>query len=281
METTIMETRNWDALSAEEFWQVADDLQDQTLAHAEDLFSFIETADPEHLVPILIQYRFFTIYYIPDLAILIARLRDGKLRTFLADILSDELGYGDALKAHPRLYDDFLHTVGVNGAELDSLALRANIELLDEARRDLMDPAKSSTYGIGLRGMGGECVCQIYLARLHEHLIKNPWIQQNRETIDWKFWDLHVGEHDIEHRLETRRLINDEIVAHSASGNGASRPDAGGLGDLGRGYYDSMVSWSTFWNNIFAAAKSAKAERTTVRAEADFRMAAAAVGSGS
>jgi hypothetical protein len=281
MDTTIMETRNWDAISAEEFWQVADELQDQTLAHAEDLFSFIETADPEHLVPILIQYRFFTIYYIPDLAILIARLRDGKLRTFLADILSDELGYGDALKAHPRLYDDFLHTIGVNGADLDRLALRANIELLDQARRDLMDPAKSSTYGIGLRGMGGECVCQIYLARLHEHLIKNPWIQQNRETIDWKFWDLHVGEHDIEHRLETRRLINDEIVAHGAAGNGAASEDTGGLGDLGRGYYDSMVSWSTFWNNIFAAAKSAEAERTTVRAEADFRMAAAGVGSAS
>lgn len=47
------------------------------------------------------------VYNIPDLAILIARMKDGNLRSFLGHVLSDELGHGDSQKAHPRLYDDF------------------------------------------------------------------------------------------------------------------------------------------------------------------------------
>lgn len=258
-----MEATDWDALSPEEFWKVADDLQDKTLDHAKELFAFVETADPDQLRSILIQYRFFTIYYIPDLAILIARLKDGRLRTFLADILSDELGYKDEAKAHPRLYDDFLGTIGVQESELDTVAIKSNVELLDDARRNLIDSDKSSTYGVGLRGMGGECVCQIYLAKLYEHVMKNPFIRENKSKIEWEFWDLHVGEHDIEHREETRRLINEEIVEKGL----------GTIGDLGRGYHDSMVSWSTFWNNIFESVQNDDVERKTVRPEADLQMA--------
>lgn len=260
MKQITTKVTDWDSISPQEFWQVADELQERTLEHAEDLFAYVEEAEPEQLISILTQYRFFTIYYIPDLAILIARLKDGRLRTFLADILSDELGYGDASQAHPRLYDDFLETLGVKDRDLDGLAIKENVDLLDHARGDLMDPSKSSTYGVGLRGMGGECVCQIYLARLYEHVIKNPYIEENKPSIDWKFWELHVGEHDIEHRLKTRQLINEEVVA-----KGSKR-----IGDLGRGYFDSMVSWSSFWNNIFASVRSPRVERSRVQAEASF-----------
>ncbi|AQS35453.1 putative dioxygenase of extradiol dioxygenase family [Shewanella psychrophila] len=225
----------------DEFWAQADQLQDESLLHAETLFSALETASPQQLISILTQYRFFTLYYVADLAILIARLKDGRLRSLLADILSDELGYGDPLKAHTRLYDDFLLSLGANDADFDSLALADNLTLLENARRKLMDPAQTHVYGIGFRGMGGECTCQIYLAKLYEYMMRNPYIKQQTSKIDWKFWELHIGEHDIEHRVHTRQLIHEELVSQ----------DAACLVDLGRGYYESMNAWRAFWENIF------------------------------
>lgn len=224
----------------DDFWKMADDLQERALQSAGSLFSLAEDAEPDELISLLVQYRFFTIYYTTDLAILVARLKDGALRSFIAELLFDELGQGDPLKAHPRLYDDFLRSIGGRGQELDSLALGANIKLLDAVRRNLSDSNTSATYGVGLRGMGGECVCQIYLARLYEHVIKNPYIQQRKSEIDWRFWDLHVGPHDVEHRIKTRAIIHAEIVARG--------PEA--LVELERGYQESMASWVAFWTNV-------------------------------
>ncbi len=253
---------NWDFVDKNDFWKMADALQESTIGHAQGLFHFAETAKPEDLLAILIQYRFFTIYYIPDLAILIARLPDGRLRSFLADILSDELGYGDTAKAHPRLYDDFLASLDLNVDELDELAIRDNIALLDDARRKLLDGQLSSAYGIGLRGMGGECVCQVYLATFYQHFIKNPFIRDVEDKIDWHFWDLHVGEHDIEHRLKTRQLIDEELVQRGAED----------LTELGRGYQHSMFSWRAFWDNIFTSVKQNSIDRARVCRAANFQM---------
>jgi len=228
----------WDS---QNFWQMADELQDNTLRQAKELFAFVKSADTHSLRAILIQYRFFTIYYISDLALLIARLADGRIRSFLADILSDELGRGDPDKAHPNLYDTFLVSVDVEKTQLNDVALKKNIELLDDVRNLLVN--NSGEFGIGLRGMGGECVCQVYLSLLYEYLILNPYIQRNKNQIHWAFWDLHVGEHDIEHRMETRKLIHSEIVAK----------DDSAIRQLGLAYEESMRSWEQFWNNIFSA----------------------------
>jgi heme oxygenase-like protein len=249
-----MKTSHWNSVPINEFWQVADELQERALQRAESLFALAEEADPKQLVALLIQYRFFTIYYTTDLAILIARLSDGKLRSFLAELLFDELGRGNPLEAHPRLYDDFLRSIGVTDQDLDNLALSANIGLLETVRKSLADPNTSTTYGVGLRGMGGECVCQVYLARLHEHMMKNPYIQHMRSEIDWRFWDLHVGPHDVAHRLQTREIIHDEIVVRG--------PEA--LADLGRGYNESMISWTAFWTNILDSTVSGRAQRIAV-----------------
>lgn len=260
-----MDGIDWRTVSGGQFWQLADELQDRTIDHARQLFVFAESAQPDELRSLLIQYRFFTSYYIPDIAILIARLRDGRLRSFLAHVLSDELGCGDPLKAHPRLYDDFLESIGTATDGLDTLALSRNVEVLDQVRSKLLDPEVSPAYGVGLRGMGGECVCQIYLSRFYQHIMKNRYIQDRKAQIDWRFWDLHVGEHDIEHRRLTRELINEEIVVR----------DSGMLADLGKGYYESMASWSAFWDNIFDAVKRTKVERTHARATANFAMCGA------
>jgi hypothetical protein len=235
-----MDGVEWGTVGVDKFWRLADELQERTIDHAKNLFSFAERADPRQLVALLIQYRFFTTYYIPDIAFLIARLKDGKLRSFLAEVLSDELGCGDPSLAHPRLYDDFLKSIGAE-RDLDGLAIQDNIAVLDEVRRKLIDPNVSTTYGVGLRGMGGECVCQIYLSRFYEHIIKNRFILERKSEIDWRFWDLHVGEHDIAHRLQTRALIQDEILSQGSEA----------VDDLGRGYRESMISWRVFWANIF------------------------------
>lgn len=227
--------------NSENFWQIADELQDNTLRQASELFAFVKSADVHSLRAILIQYRFFTIYYISDLALLVAKLADGKIRSFLADILSDELGRGDPAKAHPHLYDNFLVSIGVERMLLNNVALKKNIELLDDIRNLLVN--NSGEFGIGLRGMGGECVCQVYLSLLYEYLILNPYIQGNKSQIHWAFWDLHVGDHDIEHRKETRNLIHSEIVAK----------DDSSIHQLGLAYKESMRSWEQFWNNIFSA----------------------------
>lgn len=240
--SNIASQPSWGNITPQSFWDKADTIQDETMVEADKIFSYLATAPAPMIREILAQYRYFTVYYIADLALLIARLDDGPMRSFLADILYDELGCGKAKLAHPQLYDDFLKTIGVDVADLDRKALASNVLLLDEARRQLVDARHGSEYAIGLRGMGGECVCQVYIAQLHKSLMQNPYIQENRQRIDWRFWDMHVGDHDIEHREKTRALIDSEVVARGGVG----------LQELGQGYDHSMSQWKEFWSNIFA-----------------------------
>jgi hypothetical protein len=114
--------------------------------------------------------------------------------------------------------------------------------------------------------MGGECVCQVYIARLYEQLIKNPFIAKNMDHIDWRFWSLHVGDHDIQHGNTTRAMIDREIVRLGGSG----------LSALGSGFGYSMNSWRLVWHNIFHEMQSPtrSVDRTTVRSFADVALVA-------
>lgn len=253
----------WHTVNASSFWSVADQIQAETLNYAAKLFTCVEHADPLTLRSILIQYRYFTVYYISDLSLLVARLENGTLRSYLADILSDELGRGNAAHAHPRLYDNFMCSIGSTLHDLSTSALKSNVDLLDNARRKLLDPHYSCEFAVGLRGMGGECVCQIYIAQLHQALMKNAYIRERISDIDWHFWDLHVGDHDIEHSRRTRDLINDAIVIANEHG----------LLQLGRGFGESMISWRSFWENIFESTSmnSASIERAVVESAVDLK----------
>ncbi len=233
------------------FWQNVDQAQDDTVKKAVDLFKLVETATPEQLFFILNQYRYFTVYYISDIAILVSRLNEGKMRSFLADILYDELGCGNHLLAHPYLYDAFLKSLDIPHHGIDNFALKENIQLLNNARNKLIDPKNSAVYGLGLRGMGGECVCQIYLTHLYEHVIKNKYIQERKHQIDWRFWELHIGEHDIAHRENLRKLIGESIVGMHANS----------VKDLQTGYNDSMSAWADFWTHIQMSALTPEKRR--------------------
>jgi hypothetical protein len=164
----------------------------------------------------------------------------GKLRSFMAHILDEELGSGDEKLAHPELYDAFLRSIGVESSELEN-GISKNMAMLEEIRHAMV--REPYPYGIGLRGMGGECMCQIYLAKLHSHFMKNPYVQQLHDQIDWRFWDIHIGPVDVHHREETRALMNKLVLGHPELGR-----------QISAGFQASIRTWDLFWANIVEAA---------------------------
>jgi hypothetical protein len=226
----------WDRQS---FWQFADEAKEATEALAEQKMKAVVHLPVDALRLICTQYRFFTIDYISDLALLVAKLPFGGLRSLLSQILSEELGEGDASKAHPEVYDRFLLSIGVKKHELDA-HLPANHAILAELTEELS--RRSAAFGVGLRGMGGECLCQTYLSVLFENLRAHPYMREHADRIEWEFWTIHTGEQDIIHGELTRQAIDDYI---------RNEPEA--LPELAQGYERSITAWNRFWENIFAA----------------------------
>jgi hypothetical protein len=227
-------------VSTEKFWEVADAAGVETERLADGKFTRVESCDPTILRKLLIQYRFFTVYYIGDLAYLVAKLPFGKLRSFIAHILDEELGMGDEGLAHPELYNAFLRSIGVD-EEILQQGIAHNLAMLEDIRQALI--REPYPYGVGLRGMGGECMCQIYLANLYTHFIKNPYIQEHHSQIDWRFWDIHVGPIDVHHREETRALLDKLILCSPELAR-----------QISDGFQASIRTWDQFWQNIVEAA---------------------------
>ena len=199
----------------------------------------LEHLPVEALRQVCVQYRFFTIDYIGDLALLLAKLPFGGLRSLLSQILAEELGEGDEHKAHPAIYDRFLASIGVEAEDLDR-GLPANRAIPGELTEELS--RRSPAFGVGLRGMGGECLCQTYLSVMFEHLRVHPYMREHAHRIDWEFWTIHTGEQDIIHGELTRQAIDDYI-----------RREPGALPELAQGYERSITAWNLFWQNIFDA----------------------------
>lgn len=229
------------SLTPQTFWQLADDSRMLAEYKVDRNLRYLRTAPPEILKKIFVQYRFFTHYYITDLALLVAKLPFGSLRSCLGEFLSEELGDGDPTDSHPQLYDGFLRTLGVSEEQLQRPSPSV-LSSLDGVRASL--ETRSWAYGVGLRGMGGECLCQIYLSSMHENFIRNPYIQERREDLAWKFWDIHTGEVDVEHRLRTRQAITELVES-----------DPSHIEDLAAGYTQAKGAWDQFWKDIFAEAK--------------------------
>ena len=227
------------ALDRASFWRFADDAKEATEALAEEKMRALPRMPIEELRRFCTQYRFFTIDYISDLALLIARLPFGGLRSLLSQILAEELGDGDASKAHPVVYDRFLASIGVTREELGR-PLPANREILGELTDELS--TRGPAFGVGLRGMGGECLCQTYLSVMFEHMRTHPYLRAHEDAIDWEFWTIHTGEEDIVHGELTRAAIDEYL-----------RQDPSVLPELARGYERSITAWNQFWQNIFDA----------------------------
>lgn len=226
-------------MTREQFWRFADEAKQATEALAAEKMTVLETLPISALREVCVQYRFFTIDYISDLALLVARLPFGGLRSLLGQILSEELGEADPAKAHPTVYDRFLSTIGVSEKEWRH-CLPANERILTGLTRDMA--SHPIAFGVGLRGMGGECLCQTYLSVMFEHMKNNPYFREQAEQIDWEFWTIHTGEEDIIHGELTRKAIDDYL-----------REDPRVLPELAKGYARSITAWNLFWQNIFDA----------------------------
>lgn len=227
-------SREWDR---DGFWEFADREKAATEALAEQRMRVLPQLSIETVRRVCVQYRFFTIDYINDLALLLAKLPLGGLRSLLSQILAEELGEGDPDKAHPEVYDRFLVSIGVREDELDR-RLPHNGAILGALSEELK--SRSPAFGVGLRGMGGECLCQTYLAVMFEYLRQHPYLRQHSDGIEWEFWTIHTGEQDIVHGEMTRQAIDDYI---------RMEPEA--LPELAQGYARSITAWNRFWQNIF------------------------------
>jgi hypothetical protein len=226
----------------ESFWQLTSTTQLNEKYRIDNNLKYLKYAPLEILKKIFIQYRFFTHYYITDLALLLSKLPQGKLKSILAEILCEELGNGEETSAHPKLYDDFLLSIGITVEELKVPDAKC-IKILENIQQSLLN--HSWAYGVGLRGMGGECLCQIYLSTMHAYFSQNFAIINIQNNIAWSFWDIHIGETDLHHQKIMRNAIDEILVSQPQISN-----------DLLNGYLESKVAWDTFWAQIFKAARN-------------------------
>lgn len=194
---------------------------------------------------IALQYRYFTQAFVTDLALLVARCPEGGLRSLIGQLVDEELGQGDPEEAHLRLYDCFLESIGAiePGTSSDELSARAHPrvrELLAELRDHTVN--KSTFYAIGLRGMGGECVCGVYFSVMHVHLRKHPFIVEHETKIDWRFWDIHAGNADVEHNERVRTAVAEFLLD-------SKHPYA--VNEVSAGYESGTAIWDEFWSTLY------------------------------
>jgi hypothetical protein len=239
---TTIPARKYPINTIEAFWEMTEIDKTNEKYKIDKNLRYLKLAPLPILRKIFVQYRLFTEYYITDLALLISKLPAGELKTILAGILYDELGNSNAQDAHPKLYDDFLMSIGIPPSAMqktDPFCLRN----LQEVQNSLL--RHHWAYGVGLRGMGGECLCHIYLNTMHEFFSQNQEIINMQTHIDWKFWEIHIGEVDFHHQEIIRSAINELIVL---------QPEV--ADDLIAGYQESKQSWDRYWDQIFTAARA-------------------------
>jgi len=199
----------------------------------------------ETLRAVLLQYRYFTRAFIADLAVLVARCPDGRLRSLLGQLVNEELGMGDPEEAHARLYDRFLESIGAiqpgqTPEQLDAAAHPKVSALLHQLGDRTLH--RSALYAIGMRGLGGECVCGVYFGVMHVHLREHPFIVANEATIDWRFWDIHAGHADVEHNEQVRASVA-ELLERLG--------DGGAVEELAQGYDFGTATWDAFWTAVY------------------------------
>jgi hypothetical protein len=194
---------------------------------------------------ITLQYRYFTQAFVTDLALLVSRCPEGRLRSLLGQLVHEELGCGDPEATHLRLYDRFLESIGAIDLRAGAGALSAGIhpqvrELLAELRD--RTARRSIFFAIGMRGLGGECVCGVYFSVMFVHLRKHPFIIERESNIDWRFWDIHAGHADLEHNHLVRAAVTELLLD-------GEHPDA--VSEVAAGYDFGTATWDRFWTTVY------------------------------
>lgn len=222
----------------EEFWKLAEAAQSTASHLANERIRAIEDMGIEDLRALLLHYRWYTSFFPGDLGILICKLPPSSLRSLLGELLNEELGNGDCSRTHLELYDRFLESIGVRLDAVRDSVHPLSLALLEANRSRLL--MSHYMFGVGLRGMGGECLCQVYLEAVNYYLRRNKSLERHERQIDWTFWDLHSGDSDREHREQTR-----DCIARLA------RPED--LANLSLGYLEAEQGWKAMWEIAFSA----------------------------
>lgn len=248
-------------ITLEQFWEAA------AIAKLEARFAVAREMDAlprlsiRALREVTLQYRYFTQAFVTDIAVLVARCPESRLRSLLGQLLDEELGEGDPESSHLRLYDRFLETLGSIEAGASSAALAARVHpKVRVLLRDLSDRTVhgSPTYAIGMRGLGGECVCGVYFGVMHGHLRTHPYVVANESAIDWRFWDIHAGHADVEHNVKVREAVAELL---------RDQPDA--VADLAAGFEHGTAAWDEFWRIVYQEHVAATREAPPGAAHAD------------
>ncbi len=220
----------------EDFWAFADSARLEAEYGAKSYVEVLQFAPRQVLIDILHEYRFFIQYFISDLGILMFKAPFGKFKCIVAEIAADELGDSPD-KTHLKLWDNFLTSLGDPSDTLEESRFPENLEVLQRLSGRMWE--RPFMYGVGLRGMGAECLCQVYLTAAYKKLRMNPVIIENEKNIDWLFWDIHTGEEDITHSEQIKAAINELLD-----------DDPSGLQDLVAGYCEAKEVWDNFWSNL-------------------------------
>ena len=219
---------------SDSFWAAVAAQRRRSAQQADERFRALSDCAEETLRDVWRQYRRFTQCYIDDLAVLVSRTPSGALRTLLGEILFDELGRGDAANDHVTLYDRFLHTAGA-GAVTD--VPEATARVLAGLRH--ATSSRPIEFAIGVRGLGGECECSMYLATMHRHFRAHPAVRERERAIDWTFWDVHLGELDSEHLRRLHASVA-QIVDLSPEGSRL----------IAQGFEYAHSCWTLFWDCV-------------------------------
>lgn len=226
-----METM-FETITDNNFWRIIDeDKMMKDLSNDEKINTF-KHLDLETLGQILHQYRFIVDSHANHLAILISLMTQSPLKSFFGEILYEETGNGKFEKSHLKLFDNFLQSLPYYNFKQQ---IDPRIEkLLEDYHSHLFH--NSINYGIGLGGLGTECICQMYLTALFKQLKQNPKIKAIDNEIDWEFWLIHVGDVDINHRIKMRQMIS-KFVDNKENDSQ----------DILQGYFKSVK----FWDELF------------------------------
>jgi len=228
----------------EQFWELADESKLNAQYSSDTKLEFLKHASAKEVRKICLQYRFFVHNYPNNLSTLVGKLPYGDLKTLLGQILAEELGSGKAKDAHIVWYDRFLRSIGVDEDALEHSLYPENAELLADIEEH--SKTKSFEFVTGLVGMGAECLCQIYLTNMHKYIVQNDFIKELGDDVDWHFWDFHIGEEDIAHRLLVRNAINGMVMEPKS------------VLELSEGYEFAKKTWDEFWVNNYKETNAKK-----------------------
>lgn len=227
----------------EQFWAIADESKLSAQYDADTKVQFVAKASAEELRAICLQYRYFVDKYPRNLSVLIQKLPNGQLQSLLAEILAEELGSGQHKGSHIVWYDRFLRSIGVTDEDIENGIYEENAAVLSEIEKRCKTERFEQL--VGLVGMGGECLCQIYLTNMYKYLVQNDYIKSLGKKVDFWFWTYHIGEDDIEHRRLVREAIGDMVLG------------ANGVQELAEGYVYGKESWDMFWENNYKETQGA------------------------